>query len=54
MNHPPRQPIEVTRRGVLRHGKKVAYVAPVIIIAAQAQPGFAASAGDKDKDKYKK
>jgi hypothetical protein len=43
----------VSRRAVLRHGKKLAYVAPVILVAMKAQPGFAASAGD-DKDKKPK
>lgn len=40
------QAADVSRRGVLRKGAKLAYVAPVVIAAMKAQPAFAgASAG---------
>ncbi len=37
---------EITRRGVIRKGAKLAYVAPVVIATMKATPAFAgASAG---------
>jgi hypothetical protein len=39
------QPPAVSRRSVLRRGKKLAYVAPVVVAAMKAQPAFAASGG---------
>jgi hypothetical protein len=32
-----------SRREMLRHGKKLAYVAPAVIVALHAQPAFSAS-----------
>src|SRR5687767_9142047 len=42
MAHTP-QDGTTSRRQILRHGKKLAYVAPVVIVAMQAQPAFSAS-----------
>jgi hypothetical protein len=44
------RPAEVARRAVLRHGAKLAYVVPAIIMAAWAPPAWAASHHDHDKD----
>jgi hypothetical protein len=53
MSTPSSQPPAVSRRSVLRQGKKLAYVAPVVIVAMKAESSFAASGGGKD-DKEKK
>lgn len=46
-----------SRRAVLRRGAKLAYVAPVVVVAMKAQPAFAASGGggqSQSKDKQSK
>ena len=45
--HPPQlqSPKGVPRRHLLRQGKKLAYIAPAVIVALKAEPTFAASGG---------
>ena len=49
---------DLTRRGLLRHGAKLAYIAPAVIVATRAEPAFALSYDgggyDDKKDKDKK
>ncbi len=49
MSHPAPRPSDVSRRSVLRQGKKLAYVAPVILLATQATPVFAGASGGDDQ-----
>ena len=39
------QGVDRTRRGLLQHGRKLVYVAPVILAVAKAESTFAISAG---------
>ena len=41
----PQPPEGVPRRHLLRQGKKLAYIAPAVIVALKAEPTFAASGG---------
>jgi hypothetical protein len=41
----PSATARTTRRDLLRHSKRLAYVAPVVITAMKVQPAFAASDG---------
>ena len=36
---------DLTRRTLLRRGAKLAYIAPVVIVAMKAEPAFAVSGG---------